>query len=426
MTLGGGDAPVSRSRANYVLAILVIVYVFNFVDRQILSILLQPIKDELQVSDTAMGFLTGFAFALFYTFAGIPIARWSDRGTRRTIIAIGLAVWSAMTAASGLARSFVQLAIARVGVGVGEAAASPAAHSMISDLYPPERRATALAIYTMGANLGILLGMILGGWLNELFNWRVAFFVVGLPGLAMALIVRFTVPEPPRGQSEGAAATAGDLPSTGEVFEYMWGMRSFRHVSGAAALYAFAGYGFTIWAPTFLIRVHGMSTGEVGTWFGLIAGIGGAAGALLGGALCDRLGARDARWTMWVPAIGAVLGIPPLVAFLLWPTAMGALLFYIPAIVFSAFYVGPTFSTTQTLAKLRMRALASAFILFVINLVGLGLGPQMVGILNDVLAGSFDDEAIRYSLLIVAVTNLWGVVHSLLAARTLRADLEAG
>lgn len=420
----GAASGVSARTARYVLGVLVVVYVFNFIDRQILNILLQSIKDEMGVSDSAMGFLTGPAFALFYTFAGIPIARWSDRGTRRNIVALGLVVWSALTAASGLARSFAQLAIARVGVGVGEATASPASHSMISDLYPPERRATALSIYTIGAYIGMLIGLSLGGWIDQYFGWRTAFFVVGIPGLAVAVLVRSTVPEPPRGRVEGLDAE-GPPPDTLEVFRYLWSLRSFRHIAIAGALYAFAGYGFMTWAPTFFRRVHGLGPAEAGIWIGVVFGIGGAIGTLLGGLLADAGARRDVRWQLWVAAIGGTVMTPLLAFFLLADDWVSGLLFYAPAFVAGQFYVGPTFAMTQGLARLRMRALASAVILFFMNLIGLGLGPQVVGILNDWLDPRFGDDAIRYSLLAMALANLWAVAHSLLAARTLRADLRA-
>lgn len=421
---GPHHEPVSRAYAGYVLGVLVVVYVFNFVDRYILSVLLQPIKEDLGVSDTAMGFLTGFAFAIFYTVAGIPIARWADRGTRRTIVALGLGVWSAMTALSGLAQSFWQLALARVGVGVGEASASPASHSMISDLFPAERRGRALGIYTMGANIGILFGAWLGGWLNELFGWRAAFLIVGLPGLALAGLVRWTLREPLRGHADGVVVGA-DVPEVSDVARHLWSRPAFRQLSIAAGLYAFAGYAFLIWGPTFLIRVHGMGTAEVGFWFGIVAGLGGALGAYLGGALSDRLGGRDVRWAMRVPVIGGLLSIPPAAGFLFASSASVALSCYFVMIVVGAFYIGPTYAMTQGLAAPRMRALATAVILFVLNLIGLGLGPQTVGILNDVLHASHGDDAIRISMAGVWLVNLWAAVHSLRAARTLRADLDA-
>ncbi len=421
---GGAEArEITPGYANYVLGVLFVVYVFNFIDRQILSILLEPIKQDLNASDTLLGFLTGTAFAIFYTFAGIPLARWADRGVRRNIITLGLALWSAMTAASGLARSFTQLAIARVGVGIGEAACSPPAHSLIADYFPPERRATALGIYAMGIHVGIMFGLLAGGWINEFFGWRTAFFVVGLPGLALALVLRFTVREPPRGHSEGGRAV-GEVPSTAEVRRTLWKLGSFRHISLAGAFLSFAGYGVAIWSPVFLIRVHGMGTGEVGTWLGLITGLAGPAGAFLGGWITDRMGLRDRRWFVWLPACVGPASLPFGALFLLWPDPHVALLLSIPSTLIGAMWLGPTFSTVQGLVGLRMRAVASAILLFVFNLIGLGLGPQSVGLLNDTLFADAGPEAIRWSLLaVVVVMNLWGSVHFLLAARSIRADL---
>jgi predicted MFS family arabinose efflux permease len=419
------EGAVPSPYARYVLGLLFVVYVFNFVDRQILAILLEPIKRDLGVSDTAMGFLTGFAFALFYTFAGIPIARFADRGVRRSVIAAGAALWSAMTAASGLAQSFAQLALARVGVGIGEAACSPPAHSLISDYFPPERRATALALYAAGIHFGTAFGYLAGGWINEAFSWRVAFFVVGLPGLALAVLVRLTVREPPRGLSEGGV-TGEDVPETREVLRFLWSLRSFRHVSLASALTAFAGYGIASWTPSFLIRVHGMGTGEIGTWLGLIAGIAGASGAYLGGRLVDRLRARDPRFGVWIPAAAALLGLPFVFLLLFWPDPRQALLLSIPGTLLGAVWLGPVFALTQTLVRIRMRAVASAILLFVINLIGLGLGPQTVGLLNDLLHPRFGAAAVRWSLAaVVLVMSLWAALHFVLAARTIRLDLEA-
>ncbi len=419
------SAPVAEDPegryANYVLGVLFFVYVFNFIDRQILAILLEDIKLELGVSDTAMGFLTGIAFAIFYTFAGIPIARWADVGVRRSIIAMGLTLWSVMTAASGLVRNFTQLVVARIGVGVGEAAGSPPAHSIIADYFPPERRATALSIYNMGISVGILFGFLVGGWINEYFGWRLAFFVVGLPGLALALVVRFTVREPVRGASEGVVEVEDPEPVM-KVFAFMWSLRSFRHLAIASGLHAFAGYGFGQWAPTFLRRVHDLGSGETGTYLGLIIGFGGAAGSVLGGVLADRLGRTDDRWYLWVPAISCILVVPFIVGFLLIDSLTLSLIAYIPGVLLGAMWLGPIIASAQALVKLRMRAVASAILLFILNLIGLGLGPQVVGVLNDVLASTFGDEAVRYSLLVANLTTAWAAVHFALAARHFRAD----
>ncbi|MCP4908146.1 MAG: MFS transporter [bacterium] len=421
---GASDPERSSFRARYMLALLVLVYVINYIDRQILSVLLEPIKLDLGVSDTAMGLLTGLAFALFYTTAGIPIARMADRGNRKNVIIIGLITWSAMTALCGIARNFVQLAIFRVGVGAGEASLSPAAHSLISDAFPPERRATALGIYNVGGNIGIMLGFMLGGWIGETFGWRLAFLVVGVPGLAAAALVRATLHEPARGAFEGRADGA-DEPSLKEVLGFMMGQRTFRHLCLSSGLYAFAAYGFTIWGATFLIRVHGMSLTETGLAMGLIQGLGGGLGTLLGGLLGDRFARRDRRFLVWVPALGGVLALPLLAIFLFWPDRSGALAAYAVAMVFSVFFVGPCYSIAQGLARPRMRAQAAAMLMFAISLIGLGIAPLVVGMLNDSLASTFGDEAIRYSLMITGGASLWAALHSLLAARSIREDLEA-
>jgi len=427
----------SDSYRRYALGLLTVVYVFNFVDRQILSILLQPIKEDLQLSDTALGFLTGIAFALFYTVAGIPIARWADRGVRRSIIALGLTIWSFMTALTGFTQNFTQLALARVGVGIGEAACTPPAHSLVSDYFPPERRATALSIYSLGIPIGIMVGMLAGGWINQFLAWRATFFVVGLPGLLLAVIVRFTLREPPRGHSEGIPTPLSSTEptesihneSTRDVLRFLWSLRSFRHLSLAAALHAFYGYGALAFIPVFMIRVHGMTnTGELGTWLGLIAGIMGGIGTFLGGALSDRLAGRrkDSRWYVWLPAAATLCSVPFAFLFYLWPEGRPALLLSIPATMMGAMYLGPTFAITQALVKLRMRAVASAILLFIINLIGLGLGPQTVGIVSDILEPSYGIESIRYALLsVVVIGSVWSVLHYVLAARTLQADLLA-
>ncbi|NQZ97996.1 MAG: MFS transporter [Myxococcales bacterium] len=406
-----------------VLSILVVIYVFNFVDRNLLSILLNSIKADLEVSDTMMGFLVGPAFALFYTFAGIPIARLADRHPRRLVLAVGLAVWSLATACSGLVRNFAQMAVARVAVGVGEASATPSAHSMISDIFPPARRASAMAIYNMGASIGIFAGMAFGGWLHDSIGWRNAFIIVGVPGALFAVMLRFILPEPRRGEVENLVVS-DEQPSFAEVVRHLLAQRSFRHVLAAAGLYSITAYGMTTWAAPFMERVHGLSPGEFGLQLGLVVGVFGALGSLGAGFLTDALAKRDERWLLWIAALGGSLLVPFLAAFALCPTPGLAMLLFIPANVFNQFYAAPSYAVTQGLAQLRMRAMASAIILFVINLVGLGLGPQLIGIGNDLLEASYGDEAIRYSLAVLGLFNLWAAGHSILGARHLRADLE--
>jgi predicted MFS family arabinose efflux permease len=416
------SSAADRAHAGRVLLILWICYAVNFIDRNILSVLLQPIKEDLQVSDTAMGVLTGFAFAVFYTFAGIPIARIADRGSRRALMAAGVAFWSLMTAASGLARSYAELAIARVLVGVGEASATPAAHSLISDYFPPERRTRALAIYNTGSLAGVLFGLLLGGWLAESVGWRTAFAVVGLPGLLVAVLVRLGIPEPVRGGSEGLR-DAGLPPSLRETLAWLGALPTFRHIALAAALYSVTSYAVMTWAPTFMRRVHGLSYAEVGLQIGLVIGVAGAIGMYAGGIACDRLALRDRRWLVWLPACTSLLLAPFYALFALAGDPTVAILAFVPVNLVMTIYAAPTYTLTQGLASLRMRAMASAIVLFVLNLIGLGVGPTLVGVLNDWLEPSHGAGAIRVSLLVMLIASLWASVHSVLAARTLEADL---
>ena len=277
----------------YLLGLLVVVYTFNFIDRQILSILLESIRLDMDLSDTQLGFLTGFSFALFYATLGIPIARIADRSSRGKVIAISLGLWSLMTAVCGLAQNFTHMLFARIGVAVGEAGGSPPAHSLITDYFPPHKRASALAIYATGTPIGILLGLMLGGWLNEAFGWRTAFFVVGAPGVLLAFVVWFTAKEP---NLRSAATRRDDQVSLKEVFRYLKGLKSFRYLVIASSLHAFAAYGVLQWTPTFLIRTHGMSTTQLGLYLGLIIGTTGVLGVLAGGFLADRLSHVDKRW----------------------------------------------------------------------------------------------------------------------------------
>ena len=409
---------------HYALGILVVVYTFNFIDRQILSILLEPVKADLGLSDTAMGMLTGFAFAMFYATLGIPIARYADRSNRRNLIALALGIWSFFTALSGVAQNFWHLLAARIGVGVGEAGCSPPAHSMIADYYPAEQRATALGIYSLGIPIGIMFGLFAGGWINELFGWRMAFFVVGVPGIILALVVRFSLAEPPRGMAEGRA-DSGTQPGVGETLAYLWQKKSFRHMSFAAALTAFVGYGFVTWAPAFLIRSFGMGTGEIGTWFGLILGIPGGIGIVMGGWLADKFGAKDPKWYLWTTAIALILVTPFNIVVYLAADSTMALLGMIIPVLLGNFYQATTFSQTQGISELRMRAVAAGILLFIINIIGLGFGPQVVGVISDILSARYGTESLRYALLICSLVNVWAGAHYFVAGRHLKDDLVA-
>ncbi|MCH2172784.1 MFS transporter [Myxococcota bacterium] len=418
------SGPVSPHRARYALGLLFVVYAVSLVDRQILAMLLEDIKLEMGLKDWQLGFLSGLAFALFYSTAGIPLARLADRGSRRAVIAAGMIAWSIATALSGAARGFWQLALARVAVGVGEAAGSPPSHSLISDLFPPESRARAIAIYTMGANVGVMGGYMLGGWLAQSIGWRWTFVVIGLPGVLVGLLVRFTLPEPPRGAIEDRADDEPQ-PPLGEALRYLFRLRAYRQLAAATSLYNVASYGFMFWVPAFMQRVHEMDRTEIGLWLGPIAGFVGAAGAFTGGWLADIGSRRDERWLAWVPAIAGMLGAPCIVVFLLIPGAHAAVLWYVPITFLTAMWTGGTYSAVQGLASLRMRATAAAVLLFLLNFIGFGLGPQLVGILSDVFEPTWGRESLRYALLVVGMCKAWGCVHGFLAAKHLRAELAA-
>ncbi|WP_279251782.1 spinster family MFS transporter [Candidatus Seongchinamella marina] len=417
------DKKVSSKVAGYGLFMLTLVYAFNFVDRQILVILQEPIKNDMGLSDTQLGLLSGFSFALVYITAGIPIAYWADRTNRRNIITASLAVWSGMTALSGLAQNYSQLLLARIGVGIGEAGGSPPAHSMISDYYPPERRATAMAIYTTGLHLGILMGFIVGGLISEFFGWRIAFFSVGIPGVLLAVVFYFTVKEPPRGQWDESVNMA-HKPSLGETLKHLSSVRSFWYLALAAGATSFAGYGNGNFAPSFLIRNHGFSVGEVGVVLAIFGGGGGMIGTFLGGYLTDRLGVRDRRWYVWLPALAGIIALPMGFPYLLLDntTVVIGLMFFVT--LFLNTYMGPVVATCHALVPSSMRAMASAILFFVLNMIGLGLGPLTVGVLSDLYMPHFGNDGLRYAMLTVGLLSSIGIVLFYLAGRHLEADVK--
>lgn len=418
------DAYARPGYRNFVLGLLTIVYVFNFLDRQVVNILGDAIITDLGLSDTQFGMLSGIAFAAIYATLGMPIARWADAGVRRNVISIAVAVWSVMTVLCGAAQNFLQLFLARAGVGVGEAGGSPPAHSIISDIFPANKRATALSIYSLGIYGGVLVGYVAGGYLASAFNWRVAFVVVGLPGLLLALAVRFLVHEPPRGMAEARADVAPA--KFGEVATILWSSVAFRHMSLACALHAFVTYGLGAFIPIFLVRVHAMPIQQIGTLLGLVAGLGGILGTWAGGYLSDKLANRfnDARWHIRVPMISTVAAIPfYLFSFLFVDSGVASILaYFVPAVV-AGMYLGPCLALTHGLVGLRMRAMASAIMLFIINLIGLGIGPWATGLLSDFLRPEFGNQSIRYALVTMVMVNIWCATHYYLATRTLRNDL---
>lgn len=418
----------STGYRSYVLAVLTVMYTFNYLDRYVLTILVVPIKEELGLSDTMMGFLLGPAFALFYTALGIPIARLADRRSRTMILSISFVVWSLMTAAAGLARSATFLVATRIGVGIGEAGGTAPAHSLISDYFPIERRAFAFGVFQQGVYLGQLLGLAIGGLLVGMIGWRQTFFVVGLPGIALAFILYFTVREPRRGTATIAALeepNATATPSMIETFRHLWQRPSFRALILGTAIASFAGTGFGFWVPVLLERVHGLSQMEIGFQFGPIAAISGSLGALLAGTLTDRLSRRDRRWLMWIPAGSVAFSLPFLIGICLWPNSTGAILCAIPAGLLGGGWAPAAYAAAQTIAPANMRAVAASITILGITLFGMGAGPQVIGILNDLFTPRFGDDAVRYSMVAVLMTCLLGALLLVWGATRILRDLPS-
>ena len=406
------------------MVILAIVYMFNFVDRQILAILLPQIRDEFGTSDAYLGFLSGTAFALFYVTLGVPIAQYADRCNRRNLIAASVALWSAMTALSGMAANIWHLTAARIGVGIGEAGCSPPAHSMISDYFPPEKRSTAMGFYTLGISAGIMTAYLAGGWVAQNIGWREAFFVVGIPGLLLAAIVRFTVQEPKRGASE-SRASGGEQPRLIEVVRFLADRRSFIHMAMAAGLSTFVGYSVIGFLPSFMVRSFHMEIAELGRWLGLILGISGGAGFFFGGYFADHLGRGSHRKAfnfiaMTILVSAAILAL----TFLAQNSTTALLLFILPAATMNV-YLAPVLAQAQSLVALRMRATTSALVLLIINVIGLAFGPLITGMLSDALEPKFGEESMRYALLIVTLVILpWAVWHYYRAGKWIDNDLS--
>lgn len=398
-------------RSHYTLAVLLFVYTMSFIDRQIMGILIQPIKQEFQVSDTAMGVLSGLTFALFYSVLAIPFGRYADRANRRNFVAYCCAAWSAMTALCGMATGYWSLALARVGVAVGEAGGTAPSLSMIADHYPPERRGRAMGVYWLGPQLGILFGLTLGGWIAQHHGWRTAFVWMSVPGILAALLLRFTAIEPRRGVWEGAAAaTASSAPAEPlrEVVRGLWASRAFVRITLAGLLMGFTGYGIGIWTPSFLVRSHGMTLQGAGAVMGLLGGTAAALGALLSGWLSDTLARRDPRWRIGVPLLGCLLSLPTGLAFFLMPAGavwqLGGLVvphavgFYLLFGVTAVWWTAPVYAVLAELIAPHRRATALSIFSLGLTMVGGGLGPLLVGLLSDQLVPYVGGEALRMAL----------------------------
>lgn len=421
------DQPVviTKSYRRYALGILLLGYISSYVDRQIMGVVLPDVKAEFALADWQLGFLSGIAFAIFYATLGMPIAFFADRSNRRNIIAAAISIWSLMTAACAFVTGFGQLALARIGVGIGEAGSSPPSHSMIADMYAPEERNGALAIYALGVYLGTMVAFAVGAYVVDSYGWRTAFLVVGLPGVLIALLVRFTLIEPPRGYSEGKTPPEPGPIDWGEMFgqikagfDHIFSDKASFHTIMGVTLISFVGYGGAVWGFSFFIRSFQMEKVDVGFYLALTTGIFGAMGAILGGRLADKLSAKDVRWGPWIVAIAKVAAAPIILVFYLSAKDL-ALVLYVPIVILGAFYLGPSFALIQSRAPLAMRTTVSSIMLFILNIIGLGFGPQFVGILSDLLNPTYGVESLRYALLITSFISLWGGWHYYMAGKAM-------
>ncbi|EJL36271.1 sugar phosphate permease [Caulobacter sp. AP07] len=430
--------PVSSGYRRYALWVLLIIYTLNFLDRQVVNILAEPIKRDLGLADWQLGMMTGLAFAVFYTVLGIPIARLAETRNRPFIIGASVAAWSAFTVLCGFTQNFWQLILARIGVGVGEAGCTPPAHSLITDYVPKEKRASAIAFYSIGTPLGTLAGMAMGGLVADAYGWRVAFMVAGAPGVLFALVAAFTLVEPRRQLAADLAARAHSKISFGAALAVLAAKKTFWLVAFAASIKAFIGYGQAPFIASFFFRVHGAdvaalaasfglkSAGFLGLALGLIGGTAGVIGAWLGGVLADRLGARDLRAYVTVPAVASLVAIPFYILAVSVAAPMPAIAVLTIPVLLGTLWYGPVYATAQSIVDPAMRATASAVLLLIINLIGLGLGPVAVGALSDLLAGPGglgEAQGVRWALIL---STLFGLVAFALfwrARKTIREEM---
>ena len=400
----------NRQQRGYTLFLLLLVFIASHVDRQIVAILQEPIRIAFDLTDTQLGVLTGFAFALFYATLGMPMAMWADRRNRRNLIAFSISLWSAMTVACAAAGQYWQLLVARIGVAVGEAGSNPPSHSIIADLYQPAERATAMAIFGLGVNFGIMFGFLIGGWVNDWVGWRWAFVIAGAPGLLIALAVRFTMKEPPRGLSDGLTYEVQPPPFF-LVVRTMWRDNRIRQLLLSNALISMAGYAAIAWAPVYFQRIHGFSTSESGTFLALGIGLGGGLGTFLGGALADKLSKISEGWRAWIVSFSILAYLPA--GYLCYQSIdpFWAIFWFTGPAALGGVYIGVNFAILQSLAPVEMRAVMASINLFVLNIIGLGLGAFSVGMISDLMSPTTGVDSLRYGLMFTLLLMLWGGIH---------------
>jgi len=418
----------SNAYRRYVLGTLTLVYTLNFMDRGLIMLLLQPIKDDLHLSDTQLGFLTGIAFGLFYATLGLPIARWADRGNRVTITAAAIGLWGVTVMLSLAVTNFVQLLLARAAAAVGESGCLPPTYSLVGDYFPDAtERTRAMTIYCLASPFAALGSFVLGGSLNEHYGWRLTFFLMGIPALFVALIVKATIMEPrvllARQGVDRLNVTSGQ-PTVSDCLRTLWGQRSSRHLAIGLVLLFTLGSGLGPWYAAFMIRSHGMGTAELGLWLGLIFSLGGILGILLGGYIATRWFAQNERGQVCLGALTVVALVPCFALFLFLPDRLYALLALTPLIVVFSLFLGPIYALLQRLVPDAMRATALALVMLFANLVGMGLGPQVVGVLSDMFLPAFGTDSLKYAMLTTSLLAFWSAYHFWVASKTVSQDLR--
>jgi predicted MFS family arabinose efflux permease len=401
---------------------LTVIYSLNFLDRTVINILIDPIKHEYHLSDKTMGFISGFGFVIMYSILAAPVARWADRGNRRSIIAGGLVLWSGMTALAGVARSALQLTLSRFGVGVGEAAGTAPSASIISDLFPGDKRASAMSIYQLGPVFGGFLGAFIGGWMNHYFGWHAAFLAAGIPGLLVALLFRLTVKEPIRGTSDARGVDTSQQ-GVGETLRFMMSQKCYMLLLLGFCLTTYTQFGFGTWTAPFLGRIQHLDTKQIGTYLGTVRGVAGLIGTLAGGYLADWAGHRDPRWRIYVPAICSMLAGPAVLVFLFAPRLSVSMAGFAVISAMSPVYVGPLVGVSHSVVKVGMRAFSTSVLYLISELIGLGVGPYFIGAFNDRYAHQLGVGVIRYSMATAAVTTFLGGVIFIVAAQFLKRDV---
>ncbi len=400
---------LTQGYKRYALILLTAVYTLSFMDRIMIGILMESMKQELHLSDTQLGFLTGLAFALFYATLGIPIARWADRGNRVTIASLAIGMWGVMMMMTGFVTHFFQLMLVRIGAAVGEAGVFPPAYSLLGDYFETHERNRAFAIYMAGISISIIVSYLFAGWINEYYGWRMAFFVVSVFGLIAAVLIRMTLLEPRKSERPENSARHEQIPFW-ETVRILWRIETYRYLVLAFTLANVVGIGFGQWEAVFFIRRYEMGTGELGVWLGLIMGFGGLLGTWFGGYIADRFYSRNLRGLLNLIAIGVALVFPCAVVMVLSGHKLISLWSLVFMNVLLLFFYGPTVALMQRLVHDRMRSIAAAFSALILNLVAMGLGPQFVGLLSDVLTPALGAEGLPVAMVVVA-TAAFGATY---------------